>query len=199
MRNTQRAVAMIGILLIAILLAFPLRDSVYALVIVPISYMLWVLGLVYHSVDQILWWIVLLVAVLAIISRSLLPNVKRVERHTLKTKPVVGQVESLSIWMKKSQGGTYFKWLVANRLGKIAHQILIQRMSGKPRSFFDPLTGPDWTPDPAVQSYLETGLHGSFADYPQKKKYLSKPAATPMDYDMRDVIEYLESQVSDQS
>jgi len=199
MRNTQRAVAMIGILLIAILLAFPLRDSVYALVIVPVSYVLWVLRLVYHSVDQVLWWIVLLVAVLAIISRSLLPNVKLVERHTLKTKPVVGQVESLSLWMKKTERGTYFKWLVANRLGKIAHQILVQRMGGKPRSFFDPLTGPDWTPDPAVQSYLETGLHGSFADYPQNKKYFSKPAITPMDHDMCEVVEYLESQVSDQS
>ena len=198
MRNTQRTIAMIGILLIAILLAFPLRDSVYALVIIPVSYVLWVLSLIYHSVDQVLWWIVLLVAVLAIISRSLLPKVKLVERHTLKTRPIVGQVESLSLWMKKARHGIYFKWLIANRLGKIAHQILIQRMSGKPRSFFDPLTGPDWTPDSAVQSYLEAGLHGSFADYPQNRKYFSQPVSTPMDHDMNEVIEYLESQVSDQ-
>ena len=199
MRNTQRTVAMIGIFLVAVLLAFPLRDSVYALVIVPISYVLWVLGLIYHSVDQVLWWIVLLVAVLAIISRSLLPKVRLVERQTLKTKPIVGKVENLSLWIKKTRRGTYFKWLVANRLGKIAHQILAQRMSGKPRSFFDPLTGPDWMPDAAVQSYLEAGLHGSFADYPQKKKYFSQPVSTPMDHDMSEVIKYLESQIDNQS
>ncbi|HKJ37751.1 MAG TPA: hypothetical protein VJ972_03170, partial [Anaerolineales bacterium] len=169
----RRIFAMIGIVVMAILLAFPLRDAVFRMIVIPLAYVIWVLGLVYRSVNQAIWWIVAMVLVLAVISRSLMPRLKVVERVRLKAKPVVGQVESLAGWIKKTERGVYFKWLIANRLGKIANQILANRSTGKQRSFFDPLTGPDWTPDHQVQSYLESGLHGSFADYPQKNRLFS--------------------------
>ena len=177
--KVQRILAMVGILGIAVLLAFPLRDAVYRMIIVPLAYVFWVLELVYHSVHQALWWTVALLFVLVVLSRSLLPQFKVRERIRLKTKPVVGQVESLADWIAKTERGTYFKWLIANRLGKIANQILENRSTGKQRSFFDPLTGPDWMPDSRVQSYLESGLHGSFADYPQKQRPFSPPIAHP--------------------
>jgi hypothetical protein len=85
--------------------------------------------------------------------------------------------------------------MIANRIGRIAHQILSQRETGKERAIFDPLAGPDWNPNAGVRSYLEAGLQGSFADYPQKNGYLSRTISTPMDHDMNEVIEYLETQV----
>ncbi len=197
MRN-QRIFAIIGIGLIALLLAFPLRDAVFSSVVVPLAYLFWILGIAYHAVDQVIWWTIILLLVLFLVSRSLLPKFKVRERFRLKKKPVIGQVENLAVWMKKTERGIYFKWLIANRLGKIANQILANRSTGKQRSFFDPLTGPDWTPDSGVQSYLELGLHGSFADYPQKRRYFSKPKQTPIDHDLREVVQYLESQVEDE-
>lgn len=194
--NTRRNFALIGIFAIAILLAFPLRDAVYKSVIIPVAYVLWVLGLLYHSVHQSIWWAVALFVVLVTLSRSLRPMGKLGERIRFKSRPVIGQVENLTTWMKRTERGIYFKWLIANRLGKIAHEILSQRMGGKTRSFFDPLTGPDWTPHADVQRYLESGLKGSFADYPRERRFFSKPAPTPLDHDMDDVIKYLESQVS---
>jgi hypothetical protein len=194
MRN-QRILAMIGIGVIALLLAFPLRDTVYRAIVVPLAYLFWILGLAYHAVHQSIWWTVALLFVLFLLSRSLIPKIKVRERFRLKTKPVVGQVENLASWIKKNERGTYFKWLVANRLGKIANQILANRSTGKQRSFFDPLMGPDWEPDSRVQSYLESGVHGSFADYPQKGRFFSTPEKTPMDHDLSDVVQYLESQV----
>jgi len=190
-----RTLALIGILVMAVLLAFPLRDSVYEAVIIPLAYVFWVLGLVYHAVHQALWWVVVIVVVLVVLSRSLLPQFRVRKRVPLKTKPIVGQVESLSVWLKKTEKGIYFKWLVANRLGKIAHQILAKRDTGKNRSVLDPLTGTDWNPQAPLQTYLESGLHGSFADYPRGKKWFSTPAPTPLDLDMKEAIDYLESQV----
>ena len=191
----QRTFAMIGIVGILLLLAFPLRDAVFRIVIVPLAYLFWILGLVYRAVHQAIWWAVALLFVLFLLSRSLLPKFTIRERFRLKKKPVVGQVESLTVWLKKTERGTYFKWLIANRLGKIANQILANRSTRKQRSFFDPLTGPDWMPDPRVQSYLEAGLQGSFADYPQKGRFFSRRVQTPMDHDINDVVQYLESQV----
>ena len=194
MKN-QRIFAMVGIGVIALLLAFPLRDAVFRAVVVPLAYLFWILDLVYRAVSQVIWWAVVLLLVLFLLSRSLLPKFKVTERFRLKKKPVVGQVENLAIWLKKTERGTYFKWLIANRLGKIANQILANRSTGKQRSFFDPLTDPDWMPDSSVQSYLEAGLHGSFADYPQKGRLLSSRVRTPMDHDINEVVQYLESQV----
>ena len=194
----QRNLALAGILVIALLLAFPLRDAVYEVVIVPIAYLLWVLGLWYHSVHQSIWWVVALLIVLVTLARSLRSTGKVRERVQLKHKPIIGEVEGFSVWVKRTERGIYFKWLIANRLGKIAHEILAQRLGGKTRSFFDPLTGPDWTPDTSVQQYLETGLKGSFTDYPQPRRFFSKPIQTPLDHDMDEVIAYLESQVVNQ-
>ena len=194
MRN-QRIFAMIGIGIIALLLAFPLRDAVFRGVVIPLSYGFWALGLVYRAVHQGVWWTLALFLVLYLLVRSIWPKIKVKEKFYLRRKPVVGQVENLTDWLKKSERGVYFKWLVANRLGKIANRILENRSSGKQRSFFDPLTGPDWTPDPRVQTYLETGLHRSFVDYPQKNRFFSRPVKTPMDHDVNDVIQYLESQI----
>jgi hypothetical protein len=199
MKNLPRILALTGIIFIAFLLAFPLRDSVYEAVILPVAYVLWVLGLVYRSVHQSIWWGVALLVVLVILARSLRSTGRVRERVRLKTRPVIGQVESLSAWVKRTEHGIYFKWLVANRLGKIAHEILLQRMGGKTRSYFDPLTGPDWAPDATVQQYLEAGLKGSFADYPlgQRRRFFSKPTPTPLDHDVNDVINFLESQTGD--
>lgn len=191
----RRALIVLGIFGISLLLAFPLRDAVYQMIIVPVAYMFWALGLAYHSVPQVLWWAGVSMIVLVILVRGILP-----QRRTKKSKPIkpdetLGQVETLSVLLTKTERGNYTKWLIANRLGKIAYQTLAQRETGKQRFFFDPLTGPDWTPDSNVQSYLEAGLHGSFTDFPQKRKFFSTPKQTILDHDLGDVIHYLESQV----
>jgi len=191
----RRIFAWLGIMVITFLLAFPLRDAVYGTVIVPVAYVLWVLGLAYHAVHQSIWWIVVIVFLLTYIVRSLLPKARPFGRQVIKTKPVTGQVETLAAYVKKSERGKYFQWLIANRLGKIAHQILLHRETGKTHSVFDPLTGSDWVPTSDLQSYLESGLHGSFVDYPYRNGLFSSPTKTPLDHDVNEVVEFLEAQV----
>ncbi len=192
---TRRVFALLGIIGIALLLAFPLRGTIYKAIIIPVAYVLWILGLAYHAVHQSLWWIVVIALVLIIIVRALLPTPKLGVKRTVKIKPPIGQVEALAVWMKKSEHGRYFQWLVANRLGKIAFQVLSQRETGKARSVFDPLAGSDWKPDAGLQSYLEIGLRGSFADYPHENRLFSKPRQTPLDHDVNDAVEFLESEI----
>ena len=61
--NGRRALITAAAVGLALILAFPLRGIVYQLLIVPLAYLLWVLGLVYRSFDQGIWWIVLIVVV----------------------------------------------------------------------------------------------------------------------------------------
>ena len=191
----RRTLIILGIVAISLILAFPLRDAVFAAVIVPAAYVFWLLGLVYRSVHQSLWWTVASVIVLFIVLRGLVPQSRRKKRTPPEAEETTGQIETLAAAMKKTDRGIYYKWMVANRIGRIAHQILSQRETGKERSLFDPLAGPDWDPNDKVRSYLEAGLQGSFADYPLKNRYFSRAVSTPMDHDMKEVIEYLEAQV----
>jgi hypothetical protein len=195
----RRALILAGVLLTAVALGFLLRGVVNQLIVLPLAYLMWVLKLLYLSLPQVVWWIGVVLLVLFMLGFSLLSEFKPGKRQPVFPSPERGRVESLALAMNKSKNGTYFKWLVANRLGKLAYQILLQRENGKPRSVFAPLTGNGWEAEKELQDYLETGLRGSFTDYPSPAIPYVPPARTPLDQDVGEVIEFLEKQVGERS
>ncbi len=186
--------AVVGAILVAALLAIPLRSTVYEVLVIPIAYLIWNLYLLYRVTPQFIWWILVFILVVLTIGNSLLPEIYQPHKKLIKPKAPQGPVETLASCMKKARSGVYFKWLVANRLGKLAHQMLAQRETHHVRSVFTPLTNSDWTPPKPVQDYLEVGLHGSFADFPQASIPWVKPTPTPLDYDLEETVKALESQ-----
>ena len=193
--RTKHLLVVIGVLIVAGLIAFPLRQMIYESIVVPAAFIAWNFNLLYRSFSQGVWWAAIFIIVLFMLLFSLIPQPQFRHRTEAKRKPPVGQVEDLATSLGKAERGSYFKWLIANRLGKLAYQILLQRESGRPRSVFAPLAGMDWEPRKELQSYLETGLHGSFADYPQVNRPFGTPPKTPLDLDVTEAVEFLESQV----
>jgi hypothetical protein len=181
--------------MIAALLAFPLRDTIYETIVIPAAFVAWNLQLFYRSFSQGIWWWVIVFLVLFMLVMSLAPQPRLRPKTEAKPKPPQGQVEGLAIWLHRAEKGIYFKWLVANRLGKLAYQMLLHRESGRPRSVFAPLLGNDWQPGKDVQQYLETGLHGSFADFPSTGGRFVAPQRTPLDLNVVEAVDFLESQV----
>ena len=184
----------LGLVVLAVLIAFPMRGIVYQLIIVPVAYLIWALYLLYRLTPQLIWWILLFVLIVIPLGNSLFPENYSVQKVPLKLKPPQGPVETLAQWMNKSHGGVYFKWLVANRLGRLAYQMLAQRETHHIRSVFAPLANAEWMPSKPVQDYLEAGLHGSFADFPQASAPWARSMPTPLDKDITDVVQSLESQ-----
>jgi hypothetical protein len=195
MTSARRWIILAGVLIIAGLIAFPLRDTIYETVVIPAAYIVWNLGLLYRSLAQATWWWIILFIILFMLAFSLVPRSQFRRRAVEKPKPLQGQVENLAISLRKAEQGIYFKWLVANRLGKLAYQILLHRESGRPRSVFAPLLGNGWEPSKELQKYLEIGLHGSFADFPMTKRPLGTPQKTPLDLNVSEAVDFIESQV----
>jgi hypothetical protein len=191
--RTQRLLISLGVVIIAGLLAFPLRDAIYAMVIVPVAFITWNLNLIYRSLSQGLWWWIVIFVIVFMLASSLFPQPSFPSRVVTKRKPALGQVEALAVWLRKAERGVYFKWLIANRLGKLAYQMLVQRDHGRPRSVFAPLLGTDWEPSKELQMYLEAGLHGSFADFPYTER--SSKERIPLDHNVLQAVEFLEEQV----
>ena len=190
--------ALIVIAVIAALLAFPFREAAYHLLVIPLAYLFWLLGLFYRSINQSIWWIGIALVTLLVLGTSLLPEIKPKREKIDLQREERGGVESLARALAKSNQGTYFKWVVANRLGKLAHQLLSLREHGKPRAPFAPLTGEGWDPPEDVRQYLERGLQGSFADFPTASwRNLKKKKKTALDLDVKKAMEFLESQQSD--
>lgn len=196
----RRWLLAIALVVSGALLAFPLREVVHRLIVLPLAYLLWLLGLLYLSLPQALWWMGVILVVLFLLGKSLLTEIRPARKLVPISRPDRGKVESLAAAIQKSERGIYFKWLVANRLGKLAHQILQQNENGKTRSVFDPLVGEGWEPAIGLRQYLEKGLHGSFADFPNtRNRYFISPPKTSLDHDVAEVIEFLESKVESSS
>ena len=193
MTRLQRLIILLGAILIAGLLAFPLRGMIYETVVIPAAFIAWNLGLLYRSYPQGVWWLVIVFIVFVMIVFSLVPRSSTPGRVEEKRKPPQGQVEGLAMNLRRAEQGTYFKWVIANRLGKLAYNILLQRESGKPRSVFAPLLGADWEPSKELQNYLESGLHGSFADFPAVSRFAGSRQKTPLDVNVVEAVEFLES------
>jgi hypothetical protein len=192
----RRPVVWVGaaILVLSWVLAFPLRDVLENAVILPLAYALWVLGLFYKAMPQAIWWGLLVLVVIIMLFSSLAPGERFAPLQGLKRPAARGPVEDLALTIQKRSRGVYFKWLVANRLGKLAYNMLVQREGERSRSVFAPLLGSDWHPPDSLGAYLETGLHGSFSDYPQSPGSRFS-GATPLDLEPEDALAFLESQM----
>ena len=163
MTRIRHALPLVGILVISALLAFPLRDTIYEAVVDSG-------GLYCLGIEFVLSCVFakspgggLALALSCLCWRSVwLPNSHHVAPARKNTSRSMARWKILRSRGAGHEGsGTYFKWLIANRLGKLAYQMLLDRESGRPRSVFAPLLGLDWEPSNELRQYLETGLHGS--------------------------------------
>jgi hypothetical protein len=178
-------------------ISFLLRDLIQRTIILPFAYLWWLLKLYYRAVPQLILWVLLVIAVFASMLR-LIPIKNLFHRGQKKEQmPVAGSIESFSHWIKKSPRGIYYKWLIANRLGKDAREILAQRDGHAVGNKFGRLDGRGWNPPQKISDYLETGLNGSFADFPRPPWSLrgQSPKPTPLDVDPQQVIDYLENEM----
>ena len=184
-----------GALVVALILAIALQDVIRETLIIPLAYLWWVLGLYYNAFPQMILWICLVVLVLLMLFGSLSSDVVRKGTVEDEPKPLQGPIETLAISLEKAHRGIYIKWQVAHRLGKLGRDLLVQRGDRINAKAIGPLIGRDWHPSKPVDEYLNVGLNGSFADYPNPPWPFGRPKPTPLDLEVNEAVGFLEAQV----
>jgi len=179
--------------LVAAAMAYYLQDIVRSVLFVPASYMLWGFNILYQSIAQLVYWILLVVGITLMAFGSLYGKDHARELVKEETIPSRGPLEATARQISRTGKGVYYKWLIANRMGKLARSILFLR-SGQTVAPDSPLKGRDWNPPDEVAAYLVSGLVRTFADFP-RQRWFSRPLETPFDIDLNQVIAYLESQM----
>ncbi|GAB4505069.1 MAG: hypothetical protein Fur0043_20640 [Anaerolineales bacterium] len=193
--NRRQLLTLSGIVIIAALLALALQKVVRQVVILPLAYAWWIVGLYYHSFPQTFWWGLLVILLAYLLLSSLTMPQPSPPRSPASHPASPGAIESLAHTIQVAQRGLYSKWLIAHRLGKLARLLLRQQSESAHASGPAPLAGRHWQPPPPIQTYLETGLNGSFADYPQPRWPFQRPYPTPFDINIEDVVAYLETKI----
>jgi len=191
----NRILALGGLLLIALVLAFVLQDVVRMVVVLPLAYLWWGFSLLYGAIPQVVLWIGLIILVASLLLGSLTSWNTRAPLEEKEVRTSHGNIEELALVLEKTRDGIYNKWKVANRLGRLARDLLIQRGDRESEKVVGPLTGRDWQPSEPVRAYLEVGLNGSFADYPNPRWRFSRPQPTPLDLEAGEAVEFLETQI----
>jgi len=189
----RRLFILVAVVTLSAGVAYALRYAIYELVVLPLAYLWWLTGLYYRIVPQVILWVVLIFITWFTAVRTLLtqfPLPKEKKQVSLVSR---GPIEDLSELMVKRKRGNYYKWLIANRLGKVARELLDQREGRRLERRYTRLTGREWNPPDKVASYLDSGLNGSFADFPRSRWKRAKP--TPLDEPPLGVVEYLESEL----
>ncbi len=186
----------IGIL--AAVLAFSLQDVIQRVLIFPFLYAWWVISLYYHSIPEVFLWALATALILIMVVDGLLPNDRLPVHRPIPLRSIKGPIQSLAEWMAKAPNGIYYKWLIANRLGRLARETLALRQAvlASHKSFL--LQGWDRSASPEIQSYFDAGLSGSFADYPRRRWPWQPQPKSPLDLDPWEVIAYLESRAGEE-
>lgn len=165
-------------------LAFAARDLAYRMVVLPVAYAGWQLGLLFRAVPQLVWWTALVVMIALVLGWHLVPEVKPALKAGRHSSSTMGEVAVVARWLQNSRHSTYFKWQLAHRLGRISQRLL--EIGGQ-----ESLSR---TPDARVEAYLAAGIKNSFVDFPARRPILRGRKVTALDVDAGEVVEYLESQ-----
>ena len=185
-----------ALIVAALLLAFPLQDAIRSIIIEPLLYLGWGIKVLYISVPQFWIWVGLLGIVFFILLTPFLEDLPKLRRRGKDEPPLPGPIESMAETLKSSNEGIYFKWVAANRLGKIVRNWVAYRDRLDKRWQADDLERIGWDAPAEVHKYLDVGLNGSFADYPRPRiPFIQKRAKTPLDIDPNEVLDFLEKEM----
>ncbi len=176
-----------GLLLILVaVLVYPARHVISGVIIRAAAYMVWTLNLMGRTIPQQVLWLFLVLLILYIAVGSFYGKRFREESSPEMADPVIGPVEAMAEWIEERHRGIYFKWQIANLLGKV-QQTILQTASRGTSNRIPP-------PSDRVQAFLDAGINTSYADYAPDGLLLKK-ADTPLDIELEQVVDYLEEQM----
>jgi hypothetical protein len=193
--NRRQVLVLFASLSAVILLAYLLRGIIWDHVILPLAEMFWQVRIVYHTLPQIIDWVILLVVLVLVTWGSFSLRPLAGWRPEEPVYPRSGDIQQLAVWLERRWRGVYSRWHIANTLANIALDMLRQRTGVEKRE--QKLTGPGWNPPAEVQAYLEAGLRTPYMDYRRRGIFSPRPR-TPLDSDLEAVVGYLESLVENE-
>jgi hypothetical protein len=186
-------------LVVSAILAFLLQDVIRQVVVTPLAYLWWVLQLTFSAIPQLILWIILVAVLILIVISSLVSWISIGRKPAEPVRPAQGNVEILAGWVSKAGQGNYYKWMIANRLGRLWSELSGRFGKGDKLAAPGEANAAGQHAPEALQRYLKAGMQESFVDYPLPRRPFIRKETTPFDIDVEEAVEFLESQMEERS
>lgn len=189
------------ILALALPLAILLQDITREIIVVPISYILWIGGLVLKSLPPAFYWILFLFIGVRIAIVSLRPKKRAKESLRPPTPSFPGPV---SVWVRRlrlTQLGRYSRWRLAHYLGELSADLLAYEGRLTVGESRERLRDEEIAASPEVRRYLRLGLNPQ--TLPSRNLLtrlkaslgLDEDSQPSLDLDPEEIVQFLEEQL----
>ena len=190
----KRIIYVILLVVSAIFLAPFFWYQISSFIIEPALYFWWIVKQLIRVVPQTYYWIFLIgsLGIISIIFLLLYLQKPRKKQQNFFNEE--GSIKSFAEFYSLSRRSYYFKWVIANRLARIAQEILNMNHGN---SKGDPLTFSDLDGElpETILNYLEAGLDNTHMSYKPKKILRRLKQNSPLDVELDQIITNLESQM----
>jgi hypothetical protein len=196
--NDRLALASLALLLLG-LLALIVSGAVREVIVVPLLFLLWLARLVYEAIPQLALWGVSLVIAALVAWRSL-----ATPRVALPEPPIApSQRAPVATWarmFRRAANDRYARWLLAQRLGQLALELLASQDERAARGRWQYLHDDTRDIPPAVRAYLQAGTRMYRPPpafwrrwWPWGERVESR--ADPLDLDPAEVVRFLDERL----
>lgn len=193
--------ALVGFALLLVgLLALIVTGAVREVIVIPLLALLWLLGLLLDSIPQVVFWFgFLAIAALAAWRSLATPGV---ELAAPRVAPIVpAPVASWAGMFERAAGDRYARWLLAQRLGQFALELLASQEQDETRGVWHYLHDESRDIPPAVRAFLLAGAR-MYRPLPTVWQRWwpwgarAEMRADPLDLDLNEVVRFLDERLS---
>jgi len=195
----------VTLIIVSTFLALLLTGFARSIIMTPFIYAFWIGRIVYETLPQLFWWILILMG----LSIFAINNVLKLRRWSRQTKPEESrQLSHLETWtetLEQANKGGYFQWSLANQLAHVTIKVLANQEHIPKNQATLSLKNGQFNLPPEVHSYLITGLDASRSFKIEKSqiRLFANVKENPLNLDPERVItcieEYLDIEQPEQS
>lgn len=166
-------------------------DIVRELILVPISYLLWIVGLLYRSFDQRALWTSLIIIVALVSWASLKVRRSAVQLDSKKPDVLPHRIEIWSKRLKDVHRGTYMKWRLSQHMSNLVLDSIAFRSGLTREQIEEKVLNNSLELPSEIQAYLLAARGFEIADSMSGRKFFSS-VPKPMDLPPERIAEFIE-------
>ena len=156
-------------LVLAVILALVLTPIVRLVLATPIVEYLFLIRIFLDSLPQIYLWIAGILLFLWIAFRSVGRLLIRTSAEAMHHRQYQNRVDQWNHWLTLQRKGKYSRWLLMNRLSKLAIQIIAHTQRESQKKLRQSLLSNESDLPQSIQSYLRQGIRPLAVDTKQKR------------------------------
>ena len=153
----KRFLVLVVIVILAIPLAWLLRDFVREVFLVELGRVIWAARILFESLPQVVVWGVLVAALLGLAAQTFRPRSRPQPDEARGSLIPPGRVQVLSRWIDRSAQSEYFRQSLAHHLAGLAWEVMAHHEHTSPDRLRERLQAGELDLPPLVGETLQSG------------------------------------------